>query len=88
VVEGRELAALGALDVDDVGPRAVDLGAHLVEDPAELLDLRLARAVDEGRPPLRERRGHHQVLGAGDGRHVEVDLAPAAEPPPPPGPRR
>ena len=80
VVERRELAALGAPDVDDVGPGAVDLGAHLVEDASELLHLRLARAVDERGPALGERRRHHEVLGAGDRRDVEVHLV-AAKPP-------
>ena len=85
VIERRELAAVGADDVDDVGAGAVHLGAHLVEDAAELLDLGLARAVDERGAALRERRGHHQVLGAGHRRQVEDDLG-AAQAPPPPGP--
>jgi hypothetical protein len=82
VVEGGELAAVGPPDVDDVGARTVDLGPHLVEDAAELLDLGLARAVDEGRAALGERRGHHQVLGAGHGGHVEIDLGALSRPPP------
>ncbi len=72
-------------DVDDVRPGAVDLRAHLVENATEFLDLRLTRAVDERRAPAREGGRHHQVLGAGDGGDVEVDLA-AAQAAPAAGP--
>ena len=72
---------LPALDDDDVGTGALDAGPHLVEHPGELLDLRLARGVDQRGPALGEDRGAHQVLGAGHRRHVEDDLG--ADPPAP-----
>jgi hypothetical protein len=74
VIERRKLVA--PFDMDHVRARAVDLGAHLVEHAAELLDLRLARGVDERRPPFGQRRRHHQVFGAGHGGQVEADLRP------------
>ena len=63
--------------MDDVGAGAVDGSAHLVEDAAELLDLGLAGAVDQGGAALREGGGHHEVLGARHGRHVKNDLGAA-----------
>jgi hypothetical protein len=47
---------------------------HLVQHAAELLHLRLARGVDQRGAALGESSRHHQILGAGDGRHVEHDL--------------
>ncbi len=63
-----------------VGAGAFDVRAHLVEDAGQLLDLRLAGRVHQGGPALGQHRGAHQVLGAGDGRHVEPDVG-AAQPP-------
>ena len=83
VIEGSELSALGSSHVNHVGPGAVDLRPHLVEDAPELFDLRLARAVDERRAALCQGGGHHEVLGSRDRRDVEVDLTgaqPAADP--------
>src|SRR6202040_924371 len=77
VVEGRELAALGSDDVDDVRTGAVYLRPHLVEHAPQLLHLGFTRAVDERRAALGQGGGHHQVFGARDGGHVEVHLVAA-----------
>jgi hypothetical protein len=66
-----------ALDGDDVGARALDRRAHLVEHARELFDLGLPSGVGDPGPPAGERRRAHQVLGAGDGRDVEVDVGAA-----------
>ncbi len=66
-----------AFDVDDVGARAVDARAHLVEHPRELLDFGLPRGAYELRAAAREGRGHHEVFGARHRGHVEVDGGPA-----------
>ena len=60
-----------AVDHDAVGARAGDPRAHRDEAAREVHHLRLARRVLEDGPALGERRRHHQVLGAGDGHHVE-----------------
>ncbi len=72
VVERLEL--FRAVDVDGAGAGALHPRAHLVEHPPQLLDLGLARAVDERGAALGQRGRHHQVLGAADGRHVEHDF--------------
>ena len=69
-----------ALDRDERRARAADPRAHLVEHARQLLDLRLARGVLQRRAPARQRRRHHEVLGAGHGDHVEDDRR-AAQPP-------
>ena len=69
-----------ALDGDAVGAGAADARAHRDEAAREVDDLRLARGVLEHRGAVRERRRHQQVLGAGDGRHVEHEPR-AVEPP-------
>ena len=61
-------------------PAPRTLRAHLVEHAPELFDLGLARRILQRRAPARQRRRHHQVLGAGDGHHVEDDGR-AAQPP-------
>jgi len=53
--------------------------AHGGKAAREVHHFRLARRVLEQRDAFRERRGHHQVLGAGDGDHVHDD-ARAAQP--------
>ena len=65
--------ALDAFDRDASRAGALDLRAHGVEQAREVLDLGLARAVLEHGRAARERRRHHQVLGAGDGRHREAE---------------
>jgi hypothetical protein len=67
------LQLVDAFDRDDRGAGAGDLGAHLVQHHAEVLDLGLARGVLDDGAALGERRRHHQVLAAGHGRHVEDD---------------
>ena len=56
---------LDALDDDLVGAGAVDLGAHGDQEIGQIHHLRLARGVLDDGLPVGERRGHHQVLGAG-----------------------
>jgi hypothetical protein len=74
VVEGSERG--DALDPELVGARALDPRAHLDEGAREVGHLRLAGAVPEHGAPLGERRGHHHVLGAGDGLAVEGEDRP------------
>ena len=64
---------LDALDHDRVGAGARDLRAHRVEAGREVDDLGLARGVLDQRAAARERRRHHEVLGAGDGHGVLHD---------------
>ena len=40
-----------ALDLDDVGRRALDLGAHRAQKGDQVVDLRLARGRADGRGP-------------------------------------
>ena len=49
-----------------------------IEAAREVDHLGLARRVLEQRRALGERRGHHQVLGAGDRHHVDDDARAAA----------
>ena len=67
----RAVQSLHALDHDAVGAGAVDLRAHGDEEIREVDDLGLARGVLEHGLAVGQRRGHHQVLGAGDGHGVE-----------------
>ena len=70
-------AQLGhALDLDPLGPGAVDPRAHGREQAGEVRDLRLARRVLEDRRALGERGGHHEVLGARHRHEVEDDPRP------------
>src|SRR6202022_3906961 len=62
-----------ALDLQHVGTDPVDPGPHLAEEHREVDDVRLAGRVVDGRDAVRGGGGHHQVLGPGDGRHVEKD---------------
>ncbi len=63
-----------AVDDDAVGAGAGDLRAHAVEEVGEIDHLGLARGVLEHRRALGQRRGHHQVLGAGHGDQVHHQL--------------
>ena len=66
-----------AADSDLVCSRAFDIGAHLVEQIREVLHFRFARSIFENRNPLGEGSRHHQILGAGHGNRVEVEVRPA-----------
>jgi hypothetical protein len=70
-VVARAAQALDTLDHDLVGPGAADLRAHRDQEVGEIDDLRLARRVLDDRLAFGERRGHQQVLGAGDGDGLE-----------------
>ena len=54
-------------------PTPGDVRTHADEASREVVHVRLARGVADHRDPLGEHRRHHQVLGAGDRRHVERD---------------
>ena len=60
-----------AFDGDAIGAGAGDARAHRAQAHGEVGDLRLARGILQHRDAFGEGRGHHQVLGAGDGDHVE-----------------
>ena len=55
-----------ALDLNDRGACALDVGAHLVEHVGEVNDLGLASRVVDDRGALGEDRGHHEVLRGSD----------------------
>ncbi len=80
VVGADRVAAAGermaALDGVDVGADALDLGAQRHQEPGQVLHVRLAGGVAEDGPALGRHRGHQGVLGAGDARLVEEDVAP------------
>ena len=62
-----------ALDADPARAVALDPRAHRDQHLGEVGDLRLLGRVLEDGLALGERRGHQQVLGAGDGDHVGRD---------------
>ena len=66
-IVGGAAQPLHALDDDLVGARALDLGAHGAQKIREIDHFRLARRVLQHRLAFGQRRGHHQVLGAGHG---------------------
>ena len=70
---GRQ--GLDALDFQDVGSRAMNLGAHHVEEVGQIDDLRLARGILDHRGALGQRGGHHEVLGAGHGDEIQYQTA-------------
>src|SRR4051794_30669067 len=72
--------ALASLDLDGVriGPR--DLGAHLLEEGDEIVDLWLLGGWADDGVALRQGRGEHRVLGAHHGHEREADLAAAYAP--------
>ena len=74
VVHGRERArSTPWIDRSSV-PTPVDLGAHAVEEVAEVGDLGLAGRVVDDRGALGEHRGHDDVLGGADARELEQDV--------------
>ena len=66
VVLGAAQAAL-ALDLDRVGRGPLDLGAHLLQERDQVVDLGLLGGGPDDRVALGQRRGEHRVLGAHDG---------------------
>src|SRR5271157_531621 len=50
------------------------MGAHLVEQFREVLHFRLVGSIFEDRNALGERSGHHEILGAGYGNGVELEI--------------
>ena len=69
-----------ALDLDRVGVGPLDLGAHLLEERDEVVDLRLLGRRPDHRVALGERRREHRVLGAHDRHEREADLRPRSRP--------
>ena len=68
---GGAVQALDALDDDSVGAGALDLRAHGDQEIGQIDHLRFARGVLEHRLAVGQRRGHHEILGAGDGDGLE-----------------
>src|SRR6185312_7062429 len=64
-----------AFDSVDVGTDPFDLSTHGDENSGEILHVRLARGVSQHRPTLGHDRRHEGVLGAGDARLIEEDVA-------------
>ena len=75
----RGVQLLHALDDDLVGAGALDLRTHGDQEFREVHDFRFACRVFDDGFAVRERRGHHQVLGASD-RHGLEHQARALEP--------
>ena len=66
-------AQLGAsLNRDGRAPAALDAGAHVAQELAQLHDVRLARRMTNLRAPGRGRRGEERGLGAGHRCFLEV----------------
>ena len=69
----RRVQPVDALDADAARAVALDARAHRDQHLGQVGDLRLLRGVLEHGLALGQRRGHQQVLGAGDGDHVGRD---------------
>ena len=69
--------ALAALDLDGVGRRPLDRGAHLLEERDEVVDLGLLGGGPDDRVPVGEGRREHRVLRAHDRHEGERDGRPA-----------
>ena len=69
-----------ALDDDQLGACAGDVRAHPDQAAHQVEDVRLTGGVGDHGDAVGEDGGHDQVLGARDGRHVEVDAS-AVQPP-------
>ena len=78
VVGGASQAA-PTLDLDDVGRGALDLGAHLLQEVDEVVDLGLAGSRPDGGVAVGQGGREHGVLGAhhGDMREDHVATAQA-----------
>ena len=64
-----------ALDAQVVGAEPLDARAHLVQQRAEVLDVRLAGGVEDRGAPSASDRGHEDVLRGGDAGLVEQEVA-------------
>ena len=64
---------LSTVDDEALGPGALDLSTHRDEQAAQVLDVRLARGVEDLGPPLCLDRGEQDVLGPGHRGQVEHD---------------
>ena len=65
-------------DLKALGTKALDAGAHGVQEAAEFLDFRLGGGVDNGRTARRADGSHEDVLRPGDLR-IHHEDASAAE---------
>ena len=63
-----------ALDFDRVGERPGDLGAHLLEEGDQVVDLRLLCGRSDRGVTVGQRRGEHRVLGPHHRYEREADL--------------
>src|SRR2546430_2764817 len=72
----RRFQRAAALDREGVGADAVYACAHGDEKPRQILHVRLRRGVAEHGRATRLHRRHQRVLGTGDTRLVEEDVAP------------
>src|ERR1700693_5821723 len=70
---GRTAELGHALDLQHIGANSVDLSAHLAEEHRQVDDMRLTGGVVDGGKAVGGSGGHHQVLSAGNSRHVEMD---------------
>ena len=80
VVRGPVEQTAAALDDDQLGADPGDVRAHADEASRQVIHVRLARGVADDGDALGEHRRHHQVLRAGDSRHVERDSRPVQAP--------
>ena len=62
------------MHADGVAAGALDARAHVIEAGREVHHLGLARGVADHGLALRERGGHHQVLGPGHGDQVQDQM--------------
>ena len=82
----RDDAVLGAaqpalaVDLDRVREGALDLGAHLLQERDEVVDLGLLGGGPDDGVAVGEGRREHRVLGAHDRHEGEADLAPRSRP--------
>ena len=70
---GRAAELGDAFDLQDVSADPPDAGTHPSQEHRQVHHVRLARCVVDGGHAVGHGRGHHQVLGAGHSRHVQVD---------------
>ena len=63
-----------AVDGEDVGADAFDLGPHGGEEPGQVRHFGLLGGVDDSSGTLGQRGGHHQVFGAGNRGQVQGDV--------------
>ena len=64
--------ALHAADLDGIRARALDVGAHGVQEVGQIHDVRFLGRVFDGGGTLCQCRGHHNVHGGAHGDHVQI----------------